>query len=54
MIRKILKWLGIVLGSLIGLLVMAIITEKGILEKPFGKYIKLLFSGKRASDNTPH
>ncbi|MEO0248463.1 MAG: S-methyl-5-thioribose-1-phosphate isomerase [candidate division WOR-3 bacterium] len=35
-------------------LITYIITEKGILEKPFGKYIKLLFSGKRESDNAPH
>lgn len=35
-------------------LITYIITEKGILEKPFGKYIKLLFSGKRESNNAPH
>ena len=35
-------------------LITYIITEKGILEKPFGKYIKLLFSGKRESDNAAH
>jgi methylthioribose-1-phosphate isomerase len=31
-----------------------IITEKGLLEKPFSKYIKLMFSGKREIDNAAH
>ncbi|HVN24032.1 MAG TPA: S-methyl-5-thioribose-1-phosphate isomerase [Syntrophorhabdales bacterium] len=31
-----------------------IITENGILEKPFRKYIKLLFTGKRESHNAAH
>jgi methylthioribose-1-phosphate isomerase len=36
-------------------LITYIITEKGILEKPFGKYIKMLFSpGKREHHNGPH
>ena len=35
-------------------LIAYIITERGILEKPFGKYIKMLFSAKRAYNNDPH
>ncbi len=35
-------------------LITYIISEKGILEKPFGKYIKLLFSGKREGNYTAH
>ncbi len=36
-------------------LVTYIITEKGVIEKPFGKYIKMLFSGsKREHLNDPH
>ena len=35
-------------------LISYIITEQGILEKPFGKYIKLLFSGKREINNAAH
>lgn len=36
-------------------LITYIITEKGVIEKPFGKYIKMLFSGgKREHHNAPH
>jgi methylthioribose-1-phosphate isomerase len=36
-------------------LITYIITENGIIEKPFGKYIKMLFShGKREYHNGPH
>ncbi len=35
-------------------LISYIITEKGILEKPFSKYIKLMFSGRRETNNTAH
>ena len=35
-------------------LITFIITENGILEKPFGKYIKTLFSGRREYHNGPH
>lgn len=36
-------------------LITYIITENGIIEKPFGKYIKMLFSGgKREHHNAPH
>jgi methylthioribose-1-phosphate isomerase len=36
-------------------LITYIITENGIIEKPFGKYIKMLFShGKREHHNGPH
>jgi methylthioribose-1-phosphate isomerase len=36
-------------------LITYIITENGVIEKPFGKYIKMLFSGsKREHHNTPH
>ncbi len=36
-------------------LITYIITEKGVIEKPFGKYIKMIFSaGKREHHNGPH
>ena len=35
-------------------LISYIITEQGILERPFTKYIKLMFSGKREINNAAH
>ena len=35
-------------------LISYIITEKGILERPFSKYIKLMFSGRRETNNAAH
>jgi methylthioribose-1-phosphate isomerase len=36
-------------------LITYIITEKGVIERPFGKYIKMIFSaGKREQHNAPH